>query len=159
MCTINSLITSCQNQLAESRPRKDTIRDHRLRQNDKIISLLTHCKEGEQSATGSHFSLMRINQLHTQKADKIRLAIKITATVGILLTLAALVTAVFAAIIYIGAHISYALAVLLRAGVPYRVPLVFKIPSGVTNLLIASGACAGGGVLSFMAWGTLNKCK
>jgi hypothetical protein len=147
-----------QNEPEESCLRKEFARVARIQTetDDKIISLLTRWKQDKQAATDSHFSQMIVDPFITQKADKIRLAMKITATVVILLAIATLATAGIAAAIYAAACLSYILTVLLYVGIPIVAPPVFTIPSAVTSLLIASGACAGAGLLSYMAWCILD---
>ena len=149
-----------QNEPAESCLRKKfaCVARTQAETDDKITSLLTHWKKDKQSATDSHFSQMTIDPLITQEADKIRLAMKIIATIGDFLVIAIIATAILAGAIYATALLCQLLILLLHGTVPFGgAPPVFVIPSTVTTLLITSGCCAGSRILSSLAWCILDR--
>ena len=126
---------------------------------DKITALLTRWKKDKQSGTDSHFSNMVADPLITQKADKIRLAMKIAATVGVILAIATLTTAIVAACIYGSAVLSHLIASIFVA-ILFPIgggPSAFIVPSVVINLLIASGSCVGVGMLTYIVYRILGR--
>lgn len=127
---------------------------------DKISLLLRRWKEGKQSTSASPLSKIKIDPLTAQKAYKIRLAMKVAGLGVALLGGAALTALPMAAGIYVGAHFPYALSALVHVLVPFGGTLpAFVVPSAVPMLGIMSGACAGGGFLSYLAYSSLDNCK
>jgi hypothetical protein len=125
---------------------------------DKITSLLTQWKKDKQPATDSHFSNMVVDPLITQKADKIRLAIKITVIACILLAIATVTTAAIAYGLYLSAATDHFFVALMQRILSHIIgpSPAFVIPSTVIALFITSGVCAGSGILSYIGYRILD---
>ena len=151
-----------QNESPESsiRTKFDRVERTLTADEDKIISSLTRWKEHRESATESALNQIRIDPLITQKADKIRLAIKIAEVAAIVLAIATITTVVIAMGIYAAASFEFFITLLFYTCLSRRLavtPPVFVVPPAVTILGITSIACAGVGIVCYITQGLLNR--
>ena len=96
-------------------------------------------------------SNIKIDPLITQKADKIRLAMKIATIAAILLVFTAFITSCVAVGIYAAAMIMpFPFIVVIYPFFAASPPAAMALPSAAINLFITSGACTSAGIISAM---------